>query len=652
MTPTVGVLGPVTAWAGGEPVLLGGPRHRELLARLVVARGRVVGVDLLVDALWNAPPDGAVAAVRTFVAALRRALEPGRPPRTPPRVLVTEGRGYALRAATDADAFTAAVDRAAALPPAQALAVLTDALGSWRGPAYADVGDRPWALPERTRLGELHGTAVERTAAARLGLGRPTDAVPDLDAHVTAHPWREEGWRLLALALYRSGRRPDALAVLRRARTRLAEEQGLDPGGQLAALERDVLAQAPALDHDPDPDPWVRATASWQRSAGPRARLEATVGLLRSLSRTGAEGLTAAREQRLSTIAAAEELGDPLLTARVIGELDVPGVWTTSDDPGQAAAVVAAAERALPAAGAAAVRVRLLTTVAVESRGLPGPRGAAAAREAEELARALGDPALLAAALGGRTLQVFDRCGRAADRDALGAELVELAGRHGLTDSLVLGHLVQMQTRSALGDLAGAGEHAASLDGLAAAHDRPLVGVFTGGWRALRAAVDGAPDAAARFRTAARSRVGSGMPGVEDGLLALTLACLQVGRGEPVTPAGPGGPYAPWLQPHHRLAAGGPVSLSGLPDPPPGLLMEALWVLAGSAALAVGDTAVLVRARAALAPAAGELAGAGSGMLTAGRVADHLAAWDRRLRAAGGWRDVGTVARSPGGTGG
>ncbi|MQA34375.1 AfsR/SARP family transcriptional regulator [Modestobacter roseus] len=635
MSLSVGVLGPVTAWADGDPVHLGGPRHRELLARLVVAHGRVVPVDLLVDALWESPPDGAVAAVRTFVAALRRALEPDRPPRTPPRVLVTEGRGYALRVATDADAFTAAVERAAASPPPSALSVLEASLASWRGPAYADAGDRPWLRPERRRLTELHSTVVERVAAARLDLGRPADAVPDLDAHITAHPWREEGWRLLALALYRSGRRPDALAVLRRARTRLVDELGLDPSEQLAALEDDVLRQAPAL--QPPDDPWARATASWGRSAGPRARLEATVGLLRSLSRTGAEGLTAVREQRLAAIAAAEELGDPRLTARVVGDLDVPGVWTRSDDPEQAAALVAAAERALPAADSDAVRVRLLTTVAVESRGLPGTRGAAAGREAERLARASGDPALLAAALGGRTLQVFDRCGRAADRDALGAELVELASRHGLTDHLVLGHLVRMQARSARGDLTGAGAHADLLDRLAVAHDRPLVGVFTGGWRALRAAVDGSPGAEEAFRTAAQLRRHSGMPGVEEGLLPLTLACLQVWRGEPVTPAGPAGPWAPWLEPHLLLAAGRPAAavVAALPDPPPGLLMEALWVLAGSAALAVDDAAVLARARDALAPAAGELAGAGSGMLTAGPVADHLAEWDRRLGAGG-----------------
>ncbi|PWU61714.1 SARP family transcriptional regulator, partial [Micromonospora globispora] len=98
-----GVLGPVVAWDGvGAPIDLKGPKHRAVLARLVVARGRVVPVSRLVDDLWQEPPPGAVGAVRTFVAALRRALEPQRPPREPARLLVTEGPGYALRPAPDA----------------------------------------------------------------------------------------------------------------------------------------------------------------------------------------------------------------------------------------------------------------------------------------------------------------------------------------------------------------------------------------------------------------------------------------------------------------------------------------------------------------------------------------------------------------------
>ncbi|MCW2889208.1 MAG: transcriptional regulator, family, partial [Streptosporangiaceae bacterium] len=95
-----GVLGPVAAWDGdGDAVALRGPRHRAVLARLIVARRRVVPVTRLVEDLWTVPPPGgAVGAVRTFVAALRRALEPERPPRAAARLLVTEGPGYALRA--------------------------------------------------------------------------------------------------------------------------------------------------------------------------------------------------------------------------------------------------------------------------------------------------------------------------------------------------------------------------------------------------------------------------------------------------------------------------------------------------------------------------------------------------------------------------
>lgn len=70
--------------------------HRAVLGRLLVARRRVVPVTDLVDDLWVAPPEGAVSAVRTFVAALRRALEPDRPARAPARLLVTQGPGYAL----------------------------------------------------------------------------------------------------------------------------------------------------------------------------------------------------------------------------------------------------------------------------------------------------------------------------------------------------------------------------------------------------------------------------------------------------------------------------------------------------------------------------------------------------------------------------
>src|SRR3954453_18509391 len=229
----------------GRPLALKGPRHRAVLARLIAANGRVVPLTDLVADLWVAPPARATASVRTFVAALRRAIEPTKPPRAPAVILVTSGPGYALRAAAaDVDAWRFEEVLRAPAPNAESLA---EALSWWRGPAYADFPDDAGARGARSRLAELRLQAVEALASARLDAGRPSEAIPDLDAHVTDHPWRENGWRLLALALYRSARQADALNVLRRARTQLADRLGLDPSPALARLESDILHQSATL---------------------------------------------------------------------------------------------------------------------------------------------------------------------------------------------------------------------------------------------------------------------------------------------------------------------------------------------------------------------------------------------------------------------
>ncbi|MFD5389037.1 BTAD domain-containing putative transcriptional regulator [Streptomyces sp. NPDC127074] len=727
-----GVLGPVVAWdADGRAIALKGPRHRAVLARLIVARRRVVPVSRLVEDLWTEPPPGAVGAVRTFVSALRRALEPQRPPRTPARLLVTEGPGYALRAdadAVDAWRFEQDVSAAAALPPDGALPRLEQALSRWRGPAYAEFADEDWARGERSRLAELRLHAVERQAEARLALGRAAEAVPDLEAHLAEHPRREAAWRALALALYRTGRQGDALAVLRRARTLLVEQLGLDPGPELRRLETDILDQAPHLAPatargGAAAQVWAEAAAAYDRTvaSGARARLESTVGLLRDLSMTGGGGLRTARQQRVAAVAAAEELGDPELTARVIGAYDVPAIWTRLDDPEQAASIVAAAERTLaalaagpgvpgqggpgveppghggpghgepahetagrespghgatgrdtpdhsapgravtgrelpsrwvsgyeavepgPTGGAAprheAVRARLLATVAVESRGGRSERGRQAARQAEEIARRLDDPALLAFALNGVFMQTFDRAGLAPRRDATGAELIALSARHGLVAFEVLGHLIRLQARSALADFASADRHAAAADRLGERHERPLVSVFTEWYRALRLAATGqAAEAEAAYRDAATRLDGAGMPGLEHGLLPLALLCLRVEQGRPAPTDADldWGPYAPWARPLVLLARDRPAeaaaALRAVPEPPRDLLLEALWCLTGRAAIAVGDRETMARAHTALAPAAAELAGAGSGLLTLGPVSRHLADLSDALR--------------------
>ena len=625
-----GVLGPVAAWdETGEPVALKGPRHRAVLARLIVAHGRVVPVELLVDDLWTEPPAGAVGAVRTFVAALRRAVEPDRTPRTPPRVLVTVGPGYAFRAdpeAVDAWRFEQVVSQ-----PGQTLEKLDEALGWWRGPAYADFADAHWATAERSRLAELRLQAVEQQAEARLALGLTGKAIADLDAHVTEHPWREDAWRLLALALYQADRQGDALAVLRRARALLVEQLAVDPGPALRRLEMDILNQAEHL-HEPSTGArkvWEEAAAAYE-SVGARARLESTVGLLRNLAVTGGGGLEAARRHRLAAIAAAEELGDVELTARVIGAYDVPAIWTRSDDEEHARQVVAAAERALAALpdDRAAARARLLATIALESRGARESRGPEAAAEAEEIARRLDDPALLAFALNGVFMQSFQRAGLASRRDELGAELISLGAAHDLVTYEVLGHLIRIQSLSALGDFAQADQHATAVDLLAVRRELPLVGVFTQWYRVLRLAAQGrtsAADLEAAYREAAKSLDGAGMPGLQSGLLPLALLSVhgQPGRDEDW------GPYEPWIRPLVLLAEDrreeAATALAAVPEPPRDLMYEATWTLVLRAAVALGNQTVIARARDELAPAAGELAGAGSGLLTFGPVSDLLA---------------------------
>ncbi|MFI6466430.1 BTAD domain-containing putative transcriptional regulator [Streptomyces sp. NPDC050538] len=779
MEVAFGVLGPVAAWDGtGDTIALKGPRHRAVLARLLVARRRVVPVARLVDDLWADQPDppaDATGALRTFVAALRRALEPERAPRTPARLLVTEGPGYALRAepeTVDAWRFERAVTTAATLPAPHALNHLQEALSWWRGPAYADFATETWARAERARLTELRLHAVERHAETQLALGQAALAIPDLDAHVADHPWREDAWRLLTLALYTTGRQGDALAVLRRARTLLAEQLGTDPGPALRRLEADILdhaahldpgrggptgwaeaaaasdpgsrgpaerawtqgpvAQSPgpvgptgrgwtraALSQDPqsdgpaerergqapatqdpgsgdpserlrqqagaaqNPEPgspaeqvqpqapatpnpasgdptaqqrppaataptpqpdspaervWAQATAAYDQTvaAGARARLESTVGLLRALAVTGGGGLEAARQHRLAAITAAQELGDPELTARVIGAYDVPAIWTRVDDPRQAAEAVAAAERtleALPPGAHLAARARLLTTIALESRGTRSARGPQAARQAEDIARQLNDPALLAFALNGTFMQTFHRAGLSPQRDAVGAELIALSARHGLVTYEVLGHLIRLQSRSALADFTGADEHAVAADRLAERHELPLVGVFTEWYRVLRLSATGSPEptrAATAYRHAALRLDGAGMPGLEHGLLPLTLLCLRLRNGQPAQTDEhvEWGPYEPWARPLVLLARSRPAdarrALRSLPDPPRDLLFEALWCLAARAALAVDDRETMERALDELTPAAAELAGAGSGLLTLGPVARHL----------------------------
>lgn len=247
----VRVLGDVEVEVAGRLADLGGPKPRALVALLVAAGGRPVHVELLIDQIWGEEPPARVeASLQSYVARLRRSLEPDRAPGAPAARLRTHAAGYSLAVdeqSVDARRFTTLLREAREAEVERAEVLLTDALALWRGDAYAGV-DTAALRAEATRLEELRGGALARLWELRLGRGEHDTAVPELERLVGANPLQERLWWLLALALYRSQRQGDALATLRRAREHLADELGVDPGPELRRLEEQVLRQDPALD--------------------------------------------------------------------------------------------------------------------------------------------------------------------------------------------------------------------------------------------------------------------------------------------------------------------------------------------------------------------------------------------------------------------
>jgi DNA-binding SARP family transcriptional activator/pimeloyl-ACP methyl ester carboxylesterase len=241
-----GVLGTLAAWdAEGAEVTLGGDRQRALLASLLARAGEIVSADRLVDLLWGeGQPAHPGAALQSQVHRLRRILD--RDVQTEAR-LVTRPPGYGLivdEAALDASRFAALVERAGrASDPADAVALLDEALSLWRGNAYGEFADSDVARIEAIRLDEARLAAEELRAEALLRLGRPAELVARLEALVAEHPLREEARSVLMRALYELGRHADALARYADYRRQLADELGLEPSARLRRLEAQILRQ-------------------------------------------------------------------------------------------------------------------------------------------------------------------------------------------------------------------------------------------------------------------------------------------------------------------------------------------------------------------------------------------------------------------------
>ena len=244
----VRVLGPVAVVRDGDAVSLPAKQAR-LLAGLVVADGRALGLDELVEAVWDgAPPASSRKLVQVYVSQLRKALPSG-------CAIVTRSGAYAVELAPeslDVTRFERLVEEAREAGrggnAALALSLADRALALWRGRAYGELAYEDFARAESERLEELRLVAQEERLDALLALGRHDEVLGEVLALADEQPYRERPHELAMLALYRSGRQADALEHFAAVRARFDEELGLEPGPALRELQRRILQQDAELD--------------------------------------------------------------------------------------------------------------------------------------------------------------------------------------------------------------------------------------------------------------------------------------------------------------------------------------------------------------------------------------------------------------------
>jgi DNA-binding SARP family transcriptional activator/KaiC/GvpD/RAD55 family RecA-like ATPase len=251
------VLGPVELCYEGAPVQIVGVA-RDLLALLARTPGQEVSTAGIIANLWGTqPPEDAQNVVASQVSRLRKALTAVAPEVDPTGVVVTMPTGYILHiGASNVDAETferllADGRRALAIgQPELAITRLEAGLRLWRGEAYSDFGDQPFTRAEALRLEDLRLAAIESTVEARLAIaapGVPPDLIADVQDLLAQHWHRERLWVHLMTALFRLGRRGDALAALREAEGRLVADLTIEPGMELRSAERAVITSDPSL---------------------------------------------------------------------------------------------------------------------------------------------------------------------------------------------------------------------------------------------------------------------------------------------------------------------------------------------------------------------------------------------------------------------
>ncbi|WP_406314012.1 tetratricopeptide repeat protein [Streptosporangium sp. NBC_01639] len=298
--PSFSVLGTLDVRSSGQPLHIAGTKPRILLASLLLDAGQVVGADLLVEILWpRNRPRSAHANLRTYVSSLRGLLE------TAGARIQARPAGYVIElppGQLDALIFEDLIVRArAAGRTDEAFDRLCRALALWRGTPLADLPASPLWDGRLQSLAEMRLGAAEELVALRMDRGHYADAIGELRRLLKEHPFREDLWQQLMLALHWSGRQGEALHTYATVRRQLVTELGVEPGADLrqahAAILAGELPPAVRVTHPLAPDaavaphqpPAVIAPVSTPQQLPPdvpdfTGRAEAVVVLTRALS--------------------------------------------------------------------------------------------------------------------------------------------------------------------------------------------------------------------------------------------------------------------------------------------------------------------------------------------------------------------------------
>jgi len=312
----VTLLGQFQVLVDDRAVEITSAKERALLTRLALVPGRVVRTDTLIEAIWpdGAAPDDPGRALRYRVWHLRNLLEPDRSERSEGTLVLTQPTGYLLAldpGAVDAVRFEAEWARSRFLDnDAQgrrdALAAL---LETWHPPSFAGLSTRGPLADAAVRLDRLRVSVLGDRIAADIALGRGAELVPELEQIIAAHPFDERLQGHLMVALYRSGRQADALAVYTSTRDLLVEELGVEPGPEMRDLERRIL------EHDTDLVGIRRAVAAVSQGA---------IGVTPSRHRCVPELIGRQSELDALTQALAEVTAGPnLVSVVVVGEAGI-----------------------------------------------------------------------------------------------------------------------------------------------------------------------------------------------------------------------------------------------------------------------------------------------------------------------------------------